>query len=190
MQTVDTVIGLQLFQSEKSVYLVSLQRTLRSRLIFLQYVFRGAGSAQGAASRRRPLYPRALAAKIATSWFLRLIPTGFGSGRGCVLASHGPQPASMRAAPAFRERLSDFEATNTGSFSSHGYKIEATKRRPDKAQPPSGAKRRLIRGYCPAALRLAGLWFCRTHRRAAVIAAEGLNQRNIGAKALGLNIQQ
>ncbi|EIW9478573.1 hypothetical protein FYL58_14590 [Klebsiella aerogenes] len=28
----------------------------------------------------------------------------------------------MRAAPAFLERLSDFEATNTGSFSSHGYK--------------------------------------------------------------------
>ncbi|KLW11278.1 hypothetical protein SK44_04108, partial [Klebsiella aerogenes] len=28
--------------------------------------------------------------------------------------------ASMRAAPAFRERLSDFEATNTGSFSQHG----------------------------------------------------------------------
>ncbi len=26
-------------------------------------------------------------------------------------------PASMRAAPAFRERLSDFEAVNTGSFS-------------------------------------------------------------------------
>ncbi len=27
------------------------------------------------------------------------------------------QPASMRAAPAFRERLSDFEAASTGSFS-------------------------------------------------------------------------
>ncbi len=26
-------------------------------------------------------------------------------------------PASMRAAPAFRERLSDFEAASTGSFS-------------------------------------------------------------------------
>ncbi|EPL8003866.1 hypothetical protein PQE34_001737, partial [Klebsiella aerogenes] len=63
---------------EKSVYLVSLQSILRSRLIVLQYVFRGAGSAQRAASRRRPLYSRALAAKIATSWFLRLIPEGFG----------------------------------------------------------------------------------------------------------------
>ncbi|MBD3704792.1 hypothetical protein IE990_24435 [Klebsiella pneumoniae] len=30
---------------------------------------------------------------------------------------HGPQPASMRAAPACRERLSDFEAVSTGSFS-------------------------------------------------------------------------
>ncbi len=47
----------------------------------------------------------------------RLIPAGCGSGRGSVPAKHGPQPASMRAAPAFRERLSDFEAASTGSFS-------------------------------------------------------------------------
>ena len=94
----------------------------------LRYVSHGSGSAQGAASRRRPLSPRALAAKIATSWFLRLIPTGFGSGRGSVRAKHGPQPASMRAVPAFRERLSDFEATNTGSFSSHGYNGRALQR--------------------------------------------------------------
>ncbi|MDM7328240.1 hypothetical protein QT520_02370, partial [Klebsiella pneumoniae] len=108
------------FSLEKNVYRVSLQRILRSRLIFMQYVFRGAGSAQRAANRRRPLYSRALAAKIATSWFLRLIPAGFGSGRGSVPANHGPQPASMRAAPACQVRLSDFEATNTGSFSQHG----------------------------------------------------------------------
>ena len=83
----------------------------------LRYVTHGAGSAQGAASRRRPLYPRAPASKIATAWYLRLFPAGFGSGRGSVPAKHGPQPASMRAAPAFRERLSDFEAASTGSFS-------------------------------------------------------------------------
>ena len=76
----------------------------------LRYVFHGAGSAQGAASRRRPLYPRAPASKIAAARSLRLIPAGFGSGRGSVRAKHGPQPASMRAAPAFRERLSDVEA--------------------------------------------------------------------------------
>ena len=87
---------------------------------FLRYVSYGAGSAQGAASRRRPLYPRAPASKIATAWSLRLIPAGFGSGRGSVHAKHGPQPASMRAAPAFRERLSDFEAVSTGSFSNNG----------------------------------------------------------------------
>ena len=83
----------------------------------LRYVSHSAGSAQGAASRRRPLYPRAPASKIATAWYLRLIPAGFGSGRGSVRAKHGPQPASMRAAPAFRERLSDVEAASTGSFS-------------------------------------------------------------------------
>ncbi len=83
----------------------------------LRYAWHGAGSAQGAASRRRPLYPRAPASKIAAARSLRLIPAGFGSGRGSVPAKHGPQPASMRAAPACRERLSDFEAVSTGSFS-------------------------------------------------------------------------
>ena len=83
----------------------------------LRYVSHSAGSAQGAASRRRPLYPRAPASKIAAARSLRLIPAGFGSGRGSVPAKHGPQPASMRAAPAFRERLSDVEAASTGSFS-------------------------------------------------------------------------
>ena len=42
----------------------------------LRYVSYGAGSAQGAASRLRPLYPRAPASKIATTWYLRLIPAG------------------------------------------------------------------------------------------------------------------
>ncbi len=83
----------------------------------LRYAWHGAGSAQGAASRRRPLYPRAPASNIAAARYLRLIPAGFGSGRGSVRAKHGPQPASMRAAPAFRERLSDVEAASIGSFS-------------------------------------------------------------------------
>ena len=109
----------------------------------LRYVSYGAGSAQGAASRRRPLYPRAPASKIAATRSLRLIPAGFGSGRGSVHAKHGPQPASMRAAPAFRERLSDFEAVSTGSFSNHGEYINDRSHepsRPGKAQPPPGTK--------------------------------------------------
>ncbi|WP_446910991.1 hypothetical protein, partial [Klebsiella pneumoniae] len=57
------------------------------------------------------------ASNIAAARSLRLIPAGFGSGRGSISAKHGPQPASMRAAPACRERLSDFEAVSTGSFS-------------------------------------------------------------------------
>ncbi|GAA1814690.1 hypothetical protein GCM10009795_070520 [Nocardioides hankookensis] len=89
--------------------------------------------AQGA-YRGRPVaaapVPRALAAKIATSWYLRLIPAGFESGRGSVRAKHGPQAASMRAAPAFRERLSDFEATNTGSFSQRGEDIKGRSQEP------------------------------------------------------------
>ncbi len=75
----------------------------------LRYVSYGAGSARGRPVAAAPV-PRAPASNIATAWCLRLIPAGFGSGRGSVRAKHGPQPASMRAAPAFRERLSDVEA--------------------------------------------------------------------------------
>ncbi|MCU7508258.1 hypothetical protein D0Y48_15710 [Klebsiella quasipneumoniae] len=49
----------------------------------------------------------------------------------------------MRAAPAFRERLSDFEAVSTGSFSNHGEYINDRSHepcRPGKAQPPPGIK--------------------------------------------------
>ena len=106
----------------------------------LRYVSYGAGSAQGAASRRRPLYPRAPASNIATAWCLRLIPAGFGSGRGSVRAKHGPQPASMRAAPAFRERLSDVEAATPAVSARLVNKLTTgrTIRRPGKAQPPPG----------------------------------------------------
>ncbi|MFM3053233.1 hypothetical protein AB8Q38_23620, partial [Klebsiella quasipneumoniae] len=41
----------------------------------------------------------------------------------------------------FRERLSDFEAANTGSFSNHGEYINDRSHepsRPGKAQPPPG----------------------------------------------------
>ena len=108
----------------------------------LRYAWHGAGSAQGAASRRRPLYPRAPASKIAATRSLRLIPAGFGSGRGSVRAKHGPQPASMRAAPAFRERLSDFEAATPAVSATMVNKLTTsrTDRRPGKSQPPPGKK--------------------------------------------------
>ncbi len=94
----------------KSFMLSATSAHIALPVSLLRYISHGAGSAQGAASRRRPLYPRAPASNIATAWCLRLIPAGFGSGRGSVHAKHGPQPASMRAAPACRERLSDVEA--------------------------------------------------------------------------------
>jgi hypothetical protein len=109
---------------EKQLFFI-ISEQIALPIFLLRYVSHGAGSAQGAASRRRPL-----SAKIATSWYLRLIPAGFGSGRGSVRAKHGPQAASMRAAPAFRERLSDFEATNTGSFSQRGEDIKGRSQEP------------------------------------------------------------
>ena len=111
-----------LVREKQFFFIISEQIALP--IFLLRYVSHGAGSAQGAASRRRPLYPRAPASNIAAARSLRLFPAGFGSGRGSVPAKHGPQPASMRAAPAFRERLSDFEATNTGSFSQRGEDIK------------------------------------------------------------------
>ncbi|ERD06345.1 hypothetical protein S37_1174, partial [Escherichia coli B109] len=47
----------------------------------MPYKATGAGSAQGAASRRRPLHPRALANKIAAARYLQLIPFGNRVGR-------------------------------------------------------------------------------------------------------------
>ncbi len=63
----------------------------------------------GAASRRRPCTPGS-GQQHRRCAVPSTYPAGFGSGRGSVRAKHGPQPASMRAAPAFRERLSDVEA--------------------------------------------------------------------------------
>ena len=117
-----------LVREKQFFFIISEQIALP--MFLLRYVSHGAGSAQGAASRRRPLYPRAPASNIAAARSLRLIPAGFGSGRGSVPAKHGPQPASMRAAPAFRERLSDFEATNTGSFSQRGEDIKGRSQEP------------------------------------------------------------
>ncbi len=135
-------------------------------IFLLRYVSYGAGSAQGAASRRRPLYPRAPASKIAATRSLRLIPAGFGSGRGSVRAKHGPQPASMRAAPAFRERLSDFEAASTGSFSrASGYInnrplgiMAGTARTPGRVrrQAPPGKNTGAVPDILPGGAALAG----------------------------------
>ncbi len=90
---------------------------LRSQYFFCVMSFMAQGARRGGQSPP-PLYPRAPASNIAAARCLRLFPAGFGSGRGSVRAKHGPQPASMRAAPACRERLSDVEAASTGSFSS------------------------------------------------------------------------
>jgi hypothetical protein len=100
----------------KVLYVICGFSGLRSRLIFCVMSLMAQGAHRGGQSPPPPV-PRAPASNIATAWCLRLIPAGCGSGRGSVRAKHGPQPASMRAAPAFRERLSDVEAASTGSFS-------------------------------------------------------------------------
>ena len=80
----------------------------------LLHIITGARNAQGAANRRRPLHPRALANKIAAARCPRLIPCGYRVGREVTYmdpCKTRPQPTSMWAAPASRERLGDFGAT-------------------------------------------------------------------------------
>ncbi len=136
----------------------------------LRYGSHGAGSAQGAASRRRPLYPRAPASNIAAARYLRLIPAGFGSGRGSVRAKHGPQPASMRAAPAFRERLSDVEAATPAVSATMVNKLTTsrTDRRPGKSQPPPGNKAALCLMASPGGAALTGPTGCEPVRAPAI----------------------
>ncbi|AHE43511.1 hypothetical protein KP13_32382 [Klebsiella pneumoniae subsp. pneumoniae Kp13] len=111
---------MQRFRPGNNVCSMLFPGRLRSRYFFCVMPFIAQGAHRGRPVAASPCTPRAPASKIAAARSLRLIPAGFGSGRGSVHAKHGPQPASMRAAPAFRERLSDFEAVNTGSFSSPG----------------------------------------------------------------------
>jgi hypothetical protein len=65
-----------------------------------------------------------------TAWCLRLILQASGRAEAAS-AKHGPQPASMRAAPAFRERLSDVEAASI-SFSKNKWQAARTVGSPDK----------------------------------------------------------
>ncbi len=72
---------------------------------------------------------------------------------------HGPQPASMRAAPAFRERLSDFEAASTGSFSRASGYINNWSHDPRgrvRQQPPPGKNTGAVPDILPGGAALAG----------------------------------
>ncbi|MBO1997148.1 hypothetical protein J4730_02395 [Klebsiella pneumoniae] len=112
----------------------------------------GAGRAQGGKSPP-PLYPgsgqqhRRCAVPSTYPCRLRVGPRQ----RPC---KHGPQPASMRAAPAFRERLSDVEAASTGSFSSPGPAV-IWGCRPGKAQPPPGEIKDTVPDILPGGAALA-----------------------------------
>jgi len=71
--------------------------------------------AQGAAIRRRPCTS-------GLGWQNRrfAIPSAYplrlsGRARGNIPVKPRPQPTSMWAAPAFRERFGDFDATNSGA---------------------------------------------------------------------------
>ena len=86
----DTVIDLQLFWSGKTVVFIisDIFPSLSSPVMSIM----AQGAHRGRPVAAAPLYSRALAAKIATSWCLRLIPAGFGSGRGSVRANTALSP--------------------------------------------------------------------------------------------------
>ena len=91
---------------------------LRSRLIVCVMAVMALGAHRGRPVAAAPCTPGLRPAKSPLRGPFDLSLPAAGSGRGSVPAKHGPQPASMRAAPAFRERLSDVEAASPGSFSS------------------------------------------------------------------------
>ncbi len=88
-----------------------LQRILRSRLIFCVMPGMAQGSAQGRPVAAAPCTPGSGQQNRRYA-----VPSTYhplqasGRAEAASVQKHGPQPASMRAAPAFRERLSDFEA--------------------------------------------------------------------------------
>ena len=80
----------------------------------LRYVSYGAGSAQGAASRRRPLYPRAPPAKSPLRGTFDLSLQA--AGRAEAASLQNTASARIHAGCPLPERLSDFEAASTRRF--------------------------------------------------------------------------
>ncbi len=110
----------------------------------LRYAWHGAGSpgVQGAASRRRPLYPRAPASKIAATRSLRLILQASGraeaaSVQNTALSPHPcglPRPSGNVSA-ILRPSAPAVSATMVNKLTT-----SRTDRRPGKSQPPPGTK--------------------------------------------------
>ncbi|MDD1203407.1 hypothetical protein, partial [Klebsiella pneumoniae] len=75
---------------------------------------------------------------------------GAGGAGARAMKNHGPQPASMRAAPAFRERLSDVEAATPAVSAGlvGNFTAGRTHRRPGKALAAARHKS----GSVPAAI--------------------------------------
>ncbi len=93
------------------LYYLWLQRTLRSRLVFCVMSLMGQGAHRGRPVAAAPCTPglRPATSPLRGAFDLSLQASGRAEAAS-VPAKHGPQPASMRAAPACRERLSDVEA--------------------------------------------------------------------------------
>ncbi|SXC93453.1 Uncharacterised protein [Klebsiella quasipneumoniae] len=125
----------------------------------LRYVSYGAGSAQGAASRRRPLYPRAPASKIATAWSfdLSLQASGRAEAASVQNTALSPHPCGL---PRPSGNVSAILRPPTPAVSATMVNILTTGR----TNPPGRVRRsrhpaqnRLRTSCpCPAALRLRG----------------------------------
>ena len=145
----------------------------------LRYVSHGAGSAQGAASRRRPLYPRAPASKIAATRYLRLIPASgraeAASMQNTALSPHPcglPRPSGNVSAilrpPAPAVSVTQVGKSRTGRTNPVGRV---------RRQPPPGTKAAPRPLPLPGGAALAGptvlnnlliyKWLCRSGKRSA-----------------------
>ena len=122
------------------------------------------GMAQGA-HRGRPvaaaLYPRLRPSKIAATRYLRLIPAGFGSGRGSVRCKTRPS-ARIHAGCPGRERLSDLRPSAPAvsatmvNILTTGRTIRRPGKRSATGNQPCNRVAWDVMNACPAALRLRG----------------------------------
>ncbi|STU01819.1 Uncharacterised protein [Klebsiella quasipneumoniae] len=128
----------------------------------LRYAWHGAGSAQGAASRRRPLYPRAPASKIAAARSLRLILQASGRAEAASLQNTAlsPHPCGLprpsgNVSAILRPSAPAVSVAQVGK-SGTGRRDPVGRARHSR-HPTTSQVSSLI--SCPAALRLPGVGY-------------------------------
>ncbi len=128
----------------------------------LRYAWHGAGELHRGGQSPPPLYPRAPASKIAATRSLRLIPAeASGRAEAASVQNTALSPHPCGLPPAFRERLSDFEAATPAVSATMVNKL--TTSRTDRRPGKSPAATRHKTGSAPAAALPGGATLARAY---------------------------